>query len=291
MQSTDDEAPDHPTGPASDAPSWGVQHLDRLRTEFRVRSVGSGRFRIALSAVGPATSTSVMELHPELLRPSGHPTAGVAAMLADSALATATVASLPTPMSVVTLAMTVDHLGAIPATGTLRCTAHAQPFVEMGHPQHAGGHIWAGDAGTPVAVVSAWFISRPVPGEPGPPGPIEEPGTDLHDLLDITEPLARDGVVEFALPVRESLSNLGGTLHGGVGALSSALAAEALLGPTGRLLTTSYRYLRPVPLDGVATVRAQIVRAGRRTATAEVRVIAPDGRDGMQATIVAAFDA
>jgi acyl-coenzyme A thioesterase PaaI-like protein len=113
----------------------------------------------------------------------------------------------------------------------------------------------------------------------------EPPARDLVDLLQADE--LPDGALRVV--AREALSNIAGTLHGGVGALACELAAERVLGPDARLLSASFGYLRPTPRGGAVTVRSSVVRSGRRTGTASADLVGADGRVALSATVVTAL--
>ena len=269
-------------------PDDGVGRLLRWRDEQLGVPPAVGRVRAHLDEVAPATTTVRLPLHPELLLPGGTPSAGVASLVADIGLTTSVVAALPHALAVTTISMTVDHLGPTPPSGSLVavCTAAA---YEEGRPQHATGTV-VDATGREVAAVSGWFLPAVVQAHAAERvGLVQEvPSAHLHDLLGFTVPEGNGG--SFAFVAREALSNITGTLHGGVGALACDTAGEAVLAPEGRLLTSAFSYLRPTPRGGAVTVRADVVRRGRRTATAQCSVVGADGRRALQATVVAALD-
>lgn len=242
-----------------------------------------GRLGAELVELAPAASTVRLPLTPELLLPDGAPTAGSVALSADFGLTTAVVASLPDLRGVTTVSMVVDHLALPPASGSLTVRCRAAPFAE-GRPQHCSGAIHD-DAGRPIALASGWFLAT----------------TTSADEVDrvglVHEDPAPDGVLgllgiqpgpQFDLQARDAVSNALGTLHGGVGALACTLAAEQVLDAGMRALSTCFAFLRPTPRGGGVHVRAEVVRAGRRTASATTAMTGPQGRLLLQAHVTAA---
>lgn len=107
----------------------------------------------------------------------------------------------------------------------------------------------------------------------------------LAALLGIMSELVEDGRVVFTLEASEHLANPFGTVHGGVLAtvLDSAMGMAAMTlmadGATATTVTLEVKYVRPVATDA-GTLRAEgvVVHAGRRTVTAEGRLVGPDER-------------
>lgn len=258
----------------------GIERLRRWTDEQRGVPPAFGRMRCSLEHVGRATSTVRLPLEPELLLPSGAPSSGVTAMLADFGLASAVIASLPDLRGVATVSFTVDHLALPPTSGALLVTCTSTPYDE-GRPQHARGSVHAAN-GTPVAEVSGWLMPTPAEASGAQRvGLATEPAAaHLLDLLGV--PAAQ----QFSLTARDALSNAIGSLHGGVGALACSLAAEAAL-PGLRPLSTSIAFLRPTPREGSVDVAASVVRQGRRTGSAVAEVTDPQGRLLVSARVVA----
>ncbi len=118
-----------------------------------------GRLGARLEDTGPCTTAVHLPLTPELLLPDGRSSGAVTSLLADFALTTSVIASLPDLRGVTTVALTVEHLGLPPTSGSLmsRCTATA---YADGRPQHAAGALHD-DTGRQVAAVSCWFLAAP----------------------------------------------------------------------------------------------------------------------------------
>jgi acyl-coenzyme A thioesterase PaaI-like protein len=266
-------------------PVDGVDRLRRWRDEQRGVPPAVGRVRAVLDRVERGTTTVSVPLHRELLLPHGRPSAAVASLVSDIGLTTSVVASLPHPLAVTTVSMTVDHLAPVPAEGRLVATCRAAAY-DGGRPQHAVGEVHDGQ-GRQVAAVSGWFLPSVVQAHATERvGVVVEPAAqDLLDLLQARE--HPDGTLRIL--AREALSNIAGTLHGGIGALACEVAAERSLGPDARLLSTAFGYLRPTPRGGAVTVGAHVVRRGRRTGTAAASLVAADGRVALAATAVAAL--
>lgn len=239
-----------------------------------------GRLGARLEAAGACTTSVRLPLTPQLLLPDGRPSGAVTSLLADFALTTSVIASLPDLRGVTTVALTVDHLALPPASGSLvsRCTA--TPYAD-GRPQHAAGALHD-DRGRQVAAVSGWFLAAPAEAVSAERvGLAHEPAAaHLLDLLGVP------AGPSFELAARDALSNALGTLHGGIGALAAQLAAETALATDLRPLTSTFAYLRPTPRDGTVTVEGAVVRSGRRTGTASAAVTGPDGRTVLTSTLV-----
>ncbi len=239
-----------------------------------------GRLGARLVDVAPCTTSVRLPLTPELRLPDGRSSAAVTSLLADFALTTSVIASLPDLRGVTTVALTVDHLALPPTSGSLvsRCTATA--YAGEG-PQHAAGALHD-EAGRQVAAVSGWFLAAPAEAASAERvGLVREPAA-AH-LLDL---LAVPAGPRFELGARDALSNALGTLHGGIGAVAAQLAAEAALGGELRPLTSAFAFLRPTPRDGTVTVDGAVVRSGRRTGAGSATVTGPDGRPVLTATLV-----
>ena len=258
----------------------GLERLRRWRDEDRGVPPAFGRLGARLEDVAPRTTSVRLPLTPELLLPDGRTSGAVTSLLADFALTTSVIASLPDLRGVTTVALTVDHLALPPTTGSLVSRCSSTPYAD-GRPQHAAGALHD-DTGRQVAVVSGWFLAAPAEAASAERvGLAHEPAAaHLLDLLGVP-----DGP-RCALAARDALSNALGTLHGGIGALAAQLAAEAALGSTLRPLTSSFAYLRPTPRDGTVTVEGTVVRSGRRTGAAAATVTGPDGRTVLTSTLV-----
>lgn len=261
----------------------GLERLRRWRDEDRGVPPAFGRLGARMATTAPATTEVHLPLHDELRLPDGRPSAAVTSLLADFGLTTSVIASLPDLRGVTTVALTVDHLDLPPVTGSLIARCTAQPHVDGG-PQHASGTVLDG-SGRQVAQVSGWLLAAPAEARSAERvGLVEEPPAEhLHDLLGV------DPGPTFVLHARDALSNALGTLHGGVGALATQLAATAALsqdGPPLRPLTSTFRYLRPTPRDGSTTVSGTVVRQGRRTGAAAATMTGPDGRTVLECALV-----
>ena len=267
----------------------GLERLRRWRDEDRGVPPAFGRLGARLEEASRCATAVRLPLSEELLLPGGRASGAVTSLLADFALTTCVIASLPDLRGVTTVSMTVDHLALPPQSGSLvsRCTA--QPYAD-GRPQHAAGALFD-DTGSQVAAVSGWFLAAPAEAlSADRVGLVEEPPADsLLDLLQV------DAGPSFSLHARDALSNALGTLHGGVGALASQLAAEAVLAPEVggaegaealRPLTAAFAYLRPTPRNGSVTVTGSAVRRGRRTGASTASLVGPDGRLVLQASLV-----
>lgn len=262
----------------------GVERLRRWRDEDRGVPPAVARLRATLAHVEPAKTLLRLPVHPELLLPGGAPTGAVTSLLADFGLTSSVIASLPDLRGVTTVSMTVDHLSPPPAGGALFAECRASPY-DQGRPQHATGVLYE-EGGRHLAAASGWFLPAPAEAQSADRASLveESPADHLLDLLGIGPGPS------FELVARDALSNALGSLHGGIGALASQLAAEAALGPTVRPLTSAFSYLRPTPRDGSVTMTGSVVRQGRRTGLSSATVVGPGGTLVLQASLVAALD-
>lgn len=228
-----------------------------------------------------------MSLHDELRLPDGRAADAVVGMLADVGLATAALTRLPADVVATTLSTTIDHVGTAPSTGELVAVCQAESYAG-GPLLHAVGTV-CGDDGRVLARISGWLVltATQVPVAPAHELSTEWRGQHLLDLLEAQ--LLEQGpdrvVLRFA--AREQLSNLVGTLHGGVGAMACEAAAQMCLGTHGHLLTSTLAYLRPVPETATVTVVAEVLRRGRRTALVRSRLTDAAGVPALEATVVA----
>ena len=243
----------------------GVERLRRWTDEVRGVPPLFGRVGASLDRVGVGDVLVRLPVTPELLLPGGVPTSALTALLADQALATSVIASLPDLRGVATVSATVDAIALPPASGALLAHCTAGPYAGGGL-QHSSGTVHD-DTGRLVARVAGWLL--PTPADPA--------GIDRVGL--VREPAATDvaaflGVElgpSFALTARDALSNALGSLHGGTVALAVSLAAEAAVPELG-LRSTALSFLRPGPREGTVQVAAEVVRRGRTTALVDVRV-------------------
>lgn len=258
----------------------GVERLRRWTDEQRGVPPALGRMGAVLDRVERGSTTLRLPLEPELLLPDGRPSGAVTAMLADFALASCVISTLPDLRGVATVSLTVDHLALPPPSGALVATCTASPYND-GRPQHASGEVHD-DTGRLVARISGWLM--PTPAEPQGVERVglaeEPPAQHLADLLQV--PYAPS----FDLVARDALSNAIGSLHGGSVALACSFAAEAGL-PGMSALTTSVAFLRPTPREGSVRIAASVVRQGRRTAVVDVVVTDDDERLLVSARAVA----
>lgn len=259
----------------------GLERLRRWRDEQRGVPPAVGRLGAELVSVAPGATRVCLPLVPELLLPDGVPSGAVTALLADIALTTSVIASLPDLRGVTTISVTVDHHGLPPAAGAMTSTCTASPYDGEG-PQHAAG-VLHDDTGRLVATVSGWFLAAPAEAlAVDRVGLVLEPAADhLLDLLRVDDGPA------FDLVARDALSNALGSLHGGIGALATQLAATAALSAGAVPLSSAFSYLRPTPRDGAVRVEGQVVRQGRRTGVAGSTMVGPDGRAVVTSTLVA----
>ncbi len=114
---------------------------------------------------------------------------------------------------------------------------------------------------------------------------LPDPPPSIGRLLGMRIVTADEGSVTFTCPTKADFANPMGTTHGGICAtmLDSAMgcAVHTTLGPGDSYATLelSVNYVRGVPIDGVVlTATGSTIHVGRRSATAEGRVLDDRGR-------------
>jgi acyl-coenzyme A thioesterase PaaI-like protein len=261
----------------------GMERLRRWRDEDRGVPPAVGRLAATLVSVERGATRVRLPLTAELRRAGGEPTGAVSCLLADFGLTTCVISSLPDLRGVTTISMTVDHVAPAPVEGGLHADCRAATHAGDG-PAYAAGSL-RDDDGREVARVAGWLMPTPADAlSADRVGLVHEP--PARDLLDLLH--AGPGP-EFELVARDALSNAIGSLHGGIGALASQLAAETALGTGVRPLTSTFAFLRPTPRDGSVSVRGSVVRRGRRTGTATADLVDPEGRLVLRASLSAAL--
>ncbi|MFO6451365.1 MULTISPECIES: PaaI family thioesterase [unclassified Aeromicrobium] len=107
----------------------------------------------------------------------------------------------------------------------------------------------------------------------------------IGDLFDMQVISLEEGKATFTIQSLPTAANPLGTLHGGACAtlLDSVMgcAVHTMLGPGVGYGTLELKvnYIRTVPVDGrTLTGTGSIIHAGRSTATAEGKVLDPDGK-------------
>ena len=106
----------------------GLERLRRWRDEDRGVPPAFGRLGARLEQAAACTTSVRLPLTPELLLPDGRPSGAVTSLLADFALTTSVIASLPDLRGVTTISMAVDHHGLPPTTGAMTSTCTASPY-------------------------------------------------------------------------------------------------------------------------------------------------------------------
>ncbi len=111
------------------------------------------------------------------------------------------------------------------------------------------------------------------------------PGVGITRLLGMQLEVLEPGTVAFSLQTREDMGNAIGVVHGGIAAtlLDSALgcAVHSTLEPGERYTTVDLHlhYTRAIAIDlGKIVATGEVVHRGSRLATAEGRLLGPDGK-------------
>jgi acyl-coenzyme A thioesterase PaaI-like protein len=216
-----------------------------------------GRLGARLEHVAPCTTAVRLPLAPELLLPDGRPSGAVTALLADFALTTSVIASLPDLRGVTTVALTVEHLALPPTTGSLvsRCTSTA---YGDGRPQHAAGALHD-DTGRPLAAVSGWFLAAPAEAASAQRIGLPSEPAAAH-LRDLPRRPGRTALRAVGTARPEQRAGDPARRHRRA---RRAARRRAALGSDLRPLTSTFAFLRPTPRDGTSPSRApSCARAG-----------------------------
>ncbi|MEU7816605.1 acyl-CoA thioesterase domain-containing protein [Pseudonocardia sp. NPDC049154] len=201
------------------------------------------------------------------------------AIAVDIAIGVAVHRGTPEPSAGPTLELRLDML-AEPAASSVRLR------LEGEYLSHSGG---AGTARVTVQDTTGAAVAHAV-GTMVVEAPVADRDARLTRFVDIP-PLDADRLVAdvFAapgdvrtvrLPVHASLSNLRGSVHGGVVLALGGLAQERAVGGPNRIRSTTVDYLRPLPTQGTVECRTETVRSGRRFRTLRSELLLPDGRIG-----------
>ena len=255
-----------------------------------------------LLGVGPVTVDDAgvcrasMSCGPWAAGPDGRPSAGVLGVLLDAVLGQATLVGRAPDGWALTTELAVDLAGPVPLEGGLECAASVVHVDGEG--VLARGQV-LDDTGRVVAVATEWgkFVDGPPDLAPPPPVPVPR-ARDLVELLGGALVPAADGSAPTAsvqdgpslrLPGSPALSNELATVHGGILATASELAAVAALpASAGRsFVTGSLRiaYLRPSPVTGDTLFRTRPVHAGRSFGVVQVEAWSGSGRLATTATV------
>jgi uncharacterized protein (TIGR00369 family) len=243
-----------------------------------------------------ARGRSLQEMKPRRLTDAaGAVVPGALGILADSALGTAVMTTVPEEFAMVTTHLHLELLQAIPpGRPTIRC-AGRQGWLQ-GRFGLGEGDLFTTD-GTPIAratigslLIDAWPDADP---DAGPPTPESRPdaahallmGAPVHAELRTRVLSASELAVEVTLEARSELANSGGGLHGGIGFLVGERTLELALVSAGggsralRPVELRAAFLRRIAADGrPIRCRASLNHLGRRLASAHGEVLDQQGR-------------
>ncbi|MDN5916224.1 MAG: PaaI family thioesterase [Pseudonocardia sp.] len=273
-------------------PPSGPDRLFRvgpLRVENGPGSDGAG---------GHTVVAATMRSGPWCHGPDGRPGVGSLCVLLDAVLGQATIVGRPDGHWPVTTEMTVDLCGPIPDEGgdiTVRAWV-----VEAGDRSVLARGDVLGPRGELIGVGTEW--GRFLPEVPDldyavdPDAHVDPPDGDAAAVLGAVFPghaAPPGGVAEerptLVLPGSSALANERDTMHGGILAAVSELAAVAVLPgtPERPLVTGSLHvsYLRPAGLDAPTTVGTDTVHAGRSFGVVRTDVRNTAGKLAAAATV------
>lgn len=291
-----------------------------LEAVARTRAVGPhffGNF-VGISGRGAVDGRASLSLDVEPGdRPGGRISATALATVADLTMSAAIRNRLGPQNRLGTITLAVHHLE--PDVRGPLCTDAVAQRVELDEERGFARCDVRDPAGTLVAAVEGWFTAMPLPSgqrlgpvpwelpEDTPVPPVDEAGLEpaeraavdactaageraaaagtsvVDELLAATWSSPADGVVRGVLGVGGEHANRGGHVQGGVLYGFAALAAGRLVGAGMHLAEGHLQFLRPAA--GAAVVgEARLLRQGRRTAFAEVRLL-----DGDELVVTGSF--
>lgn len=264
------------------------RHLDGIPAR-----VSAGVREVALRA---GHSVLEMVIPPWLTDADGIVVPGALGIIADSALGTAVMSTVPLDHGMVTSHLHLELLQTIPR-GTSGLRAEGRQSWLRGRFGIGEGEVTTAD-GTPVAKASigSLLLDRPARFERSSPPPVEAPSTSarphplvagapVHDALRSVVVEAGGDGVRISVTAAPDLANSAGGVHGGVGvllgervldlALRHALAGARVM----RAVELRAAFVRPIAADGRRIeCRAVIAHLGRRLAAARGEVLDHDGR-------------
>ncbi|MGW0040257.1 hotdog fold thioesterase [Rhodococcus sp. NPDC003348] len=247
----------------------------------------------------------------------GHSTLASVGVLADSAVAGAFFASVPTGSRTVVSQLTAVTAAPLPADGVVTARARTEHLDLATGTGLSGGRITSDDGTTCVQLLArSVVVSRPAQDDvhlaPGPTTTFPEPepataaaeltgiegraivegiaaGTvsrgPLAGLIGLSVDAVGDDTVTARLDPQPWMSNQVGSVHGGMlfaaAALASGLAAQTRTTPgqEHHLQDLTIDFVRSPAVGGPSiTIEARVVRAGRRIVLIESRLLDPDGR-------------
>lgn len=267
----------------------------------RLFRVGPLRVEDSPGSEAPGRGTVVaatMRSGPWCHGPDGRPGVGALCVLLDAVLGQATIVGRPDGHWPVTTEMTVDMCGPVPDDGG-EITVRAWVIEAGDRAVLARGDV-LGPGGEVIGVGTEW--GRFLPEVPDldaladPDAGAAPPDGDAAAVLGASLPVRTstpDGVAEqgptLVLPGSTALANERDTMHGGILAAVSELAAVAALpgSPERPLATGSLHvtYLRPAGLDAPTTVETDTVHAGRSFGVVRADVRNAAGKLAAAATV------
>ena len=268
----------------------GTAPLSRVHATFGLR----------FTEVSDGTATVACALSPWLVDVSGHVAAGIAAVVADSALGTALLTTMPAGRSIMTSQLRIDHLAPITSlSGELHAIAHVEDLASASPLVVAEVRD---DTGLRVASASARCMTVTGHGEllaPLPPvGPtIIDPGgaealaamrrgegSPPFELFLHAATTSESGATVLHVPAVPGFANVFGGMQGGALALLAEQAmgamARAAVRPGGELVPVDLQvtYLRPALTDQQpVSLRAHVVRSGGRVVDTACEVLTGTG--------------
>jgi acyl-coenzyme A thioesterase PaaI-like protein len=199
------------------------------------------------------------------------------AVAVDAALAIAVHRGTPAPSAGPTLDLRIDQVAG-PAQGSTKLSVDGE---YLGTSQGAGtGRVIVRDGeGTIVAhAVGTMVVEAPIIDRAARLARFD--GVPLFAPDEFAEQMRRVPVLggRVRLPLTRSLTNLRGSVHGGLVLALGSFAQDRIPGPPTRTLSTAVEYLRPLPAEGTVTCHVQLVRDGRRFRSLRSELVLDDGR-------------
>ena len=223
----------------------------------------------------------------QMLDPEGRFATGSLALLVDSGLGSVNHRRRPAGMWTVSTELRVDLLST-PRAGSTGLDVRTEHLGGDGRCLTTRGDVVDDDTALAAALVKSMELEiswDPDEFDDEPPWPSRLAPGRLADVLCVTFAHSADGpggtrAVEAVVAPEPELANPLGNLHGGVFAAVAELAGAAVF-PHEREVSSSsldVRYIRPIPLDGPVTVRAETVHEGRNWGIARVSSCDERGR-------------
>lgn len=250
----------------------GITPLERLR-DIAAAGESLAPVHSALGTVIDHVEPGHVRAHVPALAAAELRGVGPIPVLADLVLSGAVSTTQPAGAFVTTLTMHVATLGPLPPAGAALYATGRLTAVAMDSAVSTA-EVDDGD-GRPVAVLTSRCA---IVGEPS------GKGRRAYERQAVPTPFAALALGAGGATAAPTLANSGGAVQGGVLAAVAAHALDEVIGAdrpelAGALCDLDVTFVRGIPADGTRfTVRAEVLRAGSRFASARAEVFDGSGR-------------